>query len=107
MKNIIFSVIWAAVCAWITVWLISMANSKTNFAEWSFIPAVVDAIHNFGWSAKKVLFFTLTAVYLFTGIHKLVGGGILFLLGCSYLLVVGLLILGGGWLLFSFLSSSL
>lgn len=98
MKEGIFSFIWAGICALLSVWLISYVDAKINFSADYFFPAIVDTIHGWGWSVKRVLFFSLYFLYWITGIHKLFGNGILALIGWTVLLVfAAAFIVAGYW----------
>ena len=70
MKEGIFSFIWAGICALLSVWLVLYVDAKIGFSNDYFFPTIVDAINDFGWSVRKVLFFSLYLVYWVTGIHK-------------------------------------
>ncbi len=96
----IFRFIWAAICAWILVWFIGYIDAKTDFLEELFFPNVIDFIHGFGLSAKKVLFFALFLFLWLTGLHKYIGRGIFLLLGIIFwIIIIGLILLGGYWFL--------
>lgn len=88
MKQGIFSFIWAGICALLSVLLLVYLDSKLNFSDDYFFPTIVDAIHSYGLSVRKVLFFSLYLLYWLTGIHKLFGNGILALIGWTALLVI-------------------
>lgn len=98
MKEGIFSFIWAGICALLSVWLILYVDAKLNFSSDYFFPAIVDAIHDWGMSVRKVLFFSLYLLYWLTGIHKLFGNGILALIGwVTLLVIICVLIVAGYW----------
>ena len=97
MKEGIFSFIWAGICALLSVWLILYVDAKLNFSSDYFFPAIVDTIHGWGLSVRKVLFFTLYLLYWLTGIHKLFGNGILALIGWTVLLVIICIVLVAGY----------
>ncbi len=97
MKESIFSFIWAGICALLSVWLILYVDAKINFSSDYFFPQIVDTIHGWGMSVRKVLFFTLYLLYWLTGIHKLFGNGILALIGWTVLLVIICIVLVAGY----------
>jgi hypothetical protein len=86
IKNIVFSLIWAMLCSWITMKLIVLCDAEWHFTQMAFVPQIIGFIHGFGISAKTVLFLTLTALFTFTGIHRLFGGALKYLLGLVYIL---------------------
>lgn len=95
-----FKFIWAAICAWIFVWLIGYINDHTAFLEKAFFPSILDFIHGFGFSAKKVLFFALFIFLWLTGLHKYIGRGIFFFIGIAlWVILIGLILIGGYWFL--------
>lgn len=98
MKESIFSFIWAGICALLSVLLLVYLDSKLNFSDDYFFPTIVDAIHGWGLSVRKVLFFSLYLLYWLTGIHKLFGNGILALIGwVTLLIIIAVVIVAGYW----------
>lgn len=98
MKESIFSFIWAGICALLSVWLILYVDAKLNFSDDYFFPTIVDAIHSWGLSVRKVLFFSLYLLYWLTGIHKLFGNGLLSLIGwVTLLIIIAVVIVAGYW----------
>lgn len=100
MKEGVFSFIWAALCAWIIVWLLLVINAKTGFAnEWIF-PNVIQWVQNWGVSFRKVLFVALFIILWATGYHKLIGNCILMAIGYICLIAITILaLLCAYWLL--------
>lgn len=98
MKEGIFSFIWAGICALLSVLLLVYLDGKLHFSSDYFFPQIVDTIHNYGLSVRKVLFFTLYLLYWLTGIHKLFGNGLLSLIGWTVLIVIiGVVLVAGYW----------
>ena len=98
MKEGLFSFIWAGICALLSVWLVLYVDAKIGFSNDYFFPTIVDAIHDFGWSGRKVLFFALYLVYWITGVHKLFGNGLLALIGgTAFLVIAAVIIVAGYW----------
>ena len=98
MKEKIFSFIWAGICALLSVWLLVYLDAKIGFTEDYFFPVIVDTIHGWGWSVRRVLFFSLFLVYWLTGLHKLFGNWMLTIIGLvAFLIIAALVIIGGCW----------
>ncbi len=103
MKTFIFSFIWAGICALLSVWLLLYVDAKLNFTEDYFFPWIIDTIHGWGWSVRKITFFALYLVYMITGLHKLFGNGILALIGVVALAIIAILVIAGGYWFVSWL----
>ena len=73
MKELVFYVLTAAGCAWVTVWLLLQGDAAWGMHEWIFFPSLVDFIHSYEFSVKKVLFYTFFVCYLLTGMHRPLG----------------------------------
>ena len=96
----VYAFIWAAICAWVIVWLIGYLDAKYGFLDTLFFPAIINFIHGFGISAKTVLFVVLTFLLWGTEWYKYIGRGLFNLIGLVVLLLfIGLIILGGYWFL--------
>ncbi len=107
MKNFIFGFIWAAICAWMAVWLVGYLNAKTGFLQDFCFPAIINYVNGFGISVKTVLFLTLFLIFWATGMHKFVGRWLLTLIGVIALIIVAGVLLLGGYLFLSWLISLL
>ena len=100
MKKYILPFIWALLCAWVTTWCLAKLNTKVEFTEWLFIPSVIDFLHAHSWSAKTVLWYSITLFYLITKIHeKLFTLPLFFLIGLCVISLIAVLIVGFGALL--------
>ncbi len=97
MKESIFSFIWAGICALLSVWLILYVDAKLNFSSDYFFPEIVDTIHGFGLSVRKVLFFALYLLYWLTDISKKFGNWLLAIIGLIALVVIICILLVFGY----------
>ena len=86
MKKIIMSIVWALICAWAITRLLLYVDARVGFTQEYFFPSIIDFIHGFGFSARKVLFTILTAFFAATGIHKFFGKTLLWLIGVVLIL---------------------
>ena len=84
-KNLVFSLLWAMICSWLTLRLFIFLEAHFHFSQIAFAPKIIDFIHGYGFSVKKVLFVLITIVYLLTGVHRLFGGLLKYLLGFMYI----------------------
>ncbi|MBO5037881.1 MAG: hypothetical protein J6C85_00275 [Alphaproteobacteria bacterium] len=92
LKEGVFSFIWAAICAWITVWVLVYLNSKLGYIDDFCFPAIVNFFHGHGFGVRKVFFFVFFLVYWLTGIHKLFGNILLMLIGWGALIFIVVLV---------------
>lgn len=109
MKNLregIFSFIWAAICAWITIWVLVYLNSKLGYIDDWFFPAIVNFIHGSGFAVKKVFFFVFFLIYWLTGVHKLFGNVLLMLIGWTALIIIVALIVYFGFIFLRWISGT-
>lgn len=86
MKNIIMSIIWALICAWLITRLLLYVDARIEFTQEYFFPSIIDFIHGIGFSARKVCFTLITLFFILTGIHKWFGQAILFVIGVVVIL---------------------
>lgn len=86
--EIIFRVIWATICAWVTVWFIGWLNTRWGILDNGVCHLMMDSIRNIDWSPKKVLFFTMFLVYLLTPLGKNMGNWLFILLTIAIAIVV-------------------
>ena len=86
MKNFIMSLIWALICAWVITRLLVYVDARVGFSQMYFFPSIIDFIHGFGLSAKKVCFTVITMFLFLTGIHRWFGQAILFVIGVVVIL---------------------
>ena len=107
MKNTIFSIIWAALCAWILTYVLLKLDARYNIADVYFFPSVVNFIHGFDVPVRKVIFFLFFGVFLLTGLHKGAGKILLAIIGVVALLVIVALFIMIGWWFISLLANSL
>ena len=70
MKELFFYVLVAALCAWGTVWLILQGDAKWEISDKWFLPDVIDLIHGYGFSVKRVAFYAIFVIYLVTSFHR-------------------------------------
>ena len=70
MKELFFYVLVAAVCAWGTVWLILQGDAAWEISSKWFLPDVINFIHGYGFSGRKVAFYAFFTIYLLTGLHR-------------------------------------
>ena len=98
MKTI-FSFVWAALCAWAMVMLLLWLDTKLDLREIWFFPEMLEWFRNSGlpFSFRQLLFFGLLLTFLFTGLHKYIGQGILFMIGVVCILVVAILVIFFGY----------
>jgi len=108
MKERIFSFVWAAICAWATVHLLLWLDTKLEFSELWFFPAMLEYFHEWGLpiTFRQVLFFGLLLTYWFTGLHKYVGYGILMAIGFTVILVIAILLILLGYQLVMWMAGS-
>ena len=92
MKDKIFSFIWAALCAWVTVQLLAWLNVKLNLTEVLFMPSVMSFCHSHGLPFRRILFWSITLLYWFTGTHKFLGHALLITIGYAVLLIVAIVV---------------
>jgi len=92
----VYSFVWAALCAWMVIWLIGYFDAKVGFLNDFCFPQIISFIHGYGLSAKTVAFLAIFLIFWATGIHKIVGRGILFLIGWTCIIIlVGLALICG------------
>lgn len=106
MKEKIFEAVWAALCAWLTVWLLLKLNAATDLSEGIF-SAFCGFIHSFGWSVRKVLFIFFFLLYWATGMNKIFGHIILIAIGVITIVFVGSIILYFGYYFLVWLAGTL
>lgn len=96
----IFRFIWVAICAFLVTILIEYIDTHTGFLQTLFFPQMIDFIHGFGLSAKKVLFISLFLFFYLTALDKYIGRGLFLLLGMAFwVVIIGLVILCSYWFL--------
>lgn len=89
MKEFIFSVVWAAMCSWAIVhWGLIPLNNEFHLTSAWFFPDVTDFVHDLGLSMRQFCFYAFFVFFILTGLHKLLGIGLRYLIG-----IVGLLLL--------------
>jgi hypothetical protein len=107
MKDHIFSLIWAAICAWLFTKALIWADSQFGFAAMPVFAWVVNLLHDWGLSVKKVVFFGFLTLFLVTGIHKLLGLWLGKLIGWAALIVIVIVICVVGWHFLTWIVSTL
>ncbi|MBQ8751235.1 MAG: hypothetical protein IJZ30_06350 [Alphaproteobacteria bacterium] len=107
MKEKFFSIIWAALCAWILTYVLLKLDARYNIADMYFFPSVVNFIHGFNIPVRKVFFFLFSGIFLLTGLHKGAGKILLAIIGVFALLVIVALVVMIGWWFISLLANSL
>lgn len=96
----IFRFIWVAICAFAVTVLIDYINDQTSFLQTLFFPNMINFIHGFGISAKKVLFILFMLFFYITSVDKYMGRGIFLTLGVIiWVIVIILIVLCGYWFL--------
>lgn len=103
MKEVAFSVIWAAICAWICtqilVWI--------DLTRFSFFLGIANQISQWGFSPKVVCFLFFAVLFLATGTHKLLGTSLRIVIGWAGLIISFILILVICWYVVKWLISCL
>ena len=105
MKEKIFEAVWAALCAWLTVWLLLKLNAVFDLSE--FLSTPFGWIHSHGLSVRKVLFVFFFLLYWVTGKNKIFGHIILIVIGVVTVIIVGLFIVYFGYHFLSWLAGTL
>ncbi len=67
MKDLIFSLLWAAICAWAFTKILIWADLQFELGTISILAWILDLLHKWGLSIKKVVFFAFLALFLLTG----------------------------------------
>ena len=106
MKEKFFSIIWAALCAWIITYVLLKIDASYNISDMYFFPSVFSFIQGF-CSVRKLVFFLLTIIFVISGIHKGVGKILLFIIGVVALVVIVALVIMVAWWFFDLLANSL
>lgn len=106
MKHI-YSFVWAALCAWMCVWLLGSLDAKFGILQHYFIPTIIEFVHGFGVSAKTILFLAIFLVFWASGIHKIVGRIFLLIIGWIVIIIVVGLALMCGYAFLSWLAGLL
>lgn len=89
----VYNFIWAAICAWMLVWLLGDLDAKFGILNHYYIPNIIEFVRGFGWSAKTILFIATFLVFWTTGIHKIVGRILLFLIGWTVIIILAGLVI--------------
>lgn len=105
MKEKIFEAVWAALCAWLTVWLLLKLNAVIGISE--FLSTPCGWVHSLGLSVRKVLFGFFFLLYWATGMNKIVGHIILILIGIITVIIVGSIIIYFGYHFLAWLAGTL
>lgn len=103
MKEVAFSVIWAAICAWVCTQLLVWID----LTRFSFVAGIANQISQWGFSPKIVCFFAFGILFLVTGIHKLVGTALRVVLGWAGVIVGFVLAIVVCWYIVKWLISCL
>ena len=106
LREGIFSFIWAAICAWITIWILVYLNSKLGYTNDFCFPAIVNFFHNHGFAVRKVFFFVFFLIYWLTGIHKFFGNVLLMIIGWTVLIIIVALIVVLGFYFLRWISGT-
>ena len=106
MKNFCFTIIWAALCAWVITWILIQVDNKVGFTEMYFFPEIKTFIQNF-ISVKKFVFFFIFGFFLLTGINQIIGKAALWLIGVIGFVAIACLIIMIGWWFLSTLANAL
>jgi len=107
MKEKIFSIIWAALCAWVLTYILLKLDARYNITDMYFLPSMINFIHGFDISVRKVIFFFIFGVFAMSGAHKGIGKILLTIIGVVALLVIVALVVMIAWWFFSLLANSL
>ena len=92
MKTNCFKVVWAALCAWLTVLLLLWLDAELGLSDRIF-SVFCNYIRSYGIPVRKFLFIALFLFYLITGKHKILGPAILTVTGYIYLIKDGALLI--------------
>lgn len=84
----IYEFIWAALCAWMCVWLLGSLDTKFGILQYCFIPNIIEFVHGFGVSAKTILFLAIFLVFWASGIHKIVGRILIIFIGWIVIIIL-------------------
>lgn len=106
MKDHIFSFVWAAICAWATVWILVYLNSKLQFNGDFIFPAITDFLHGRGFSVRKVCFWSFFLVYWLTGLHKLIGTALRVAIGWIALIFIASVVVIAGYYFLKWISGT-
>lgn len=107
MKDFIFSLIWAAICAWFFTKILIWTNEQLELSVMSGFAWAVDLLHGWGLSIKKVVFFAFLVLFLLTGIHKSFGNWLGVLIGWATLIIVVIIVCVVGWHFLAWIVSTL
>lgn len=107
MKRKIFYFLWAVICAWLFVKLLLWVDFQFELTQTAVFAPVVDFIHKWDLSVRKVLFCVLVIVFLITGIQNYFGHWLLTILGIAIFLFVAMLVIYLGWTFLAWISSLL
>lgn len=107
MKKKIFYFIWATICAWLFTKLLLWMDARFELTHIAVINGIVNLIHGWNVSVRKIVFGALLLVFLISGIQKIFGHWILSILGIAAILVVVTFVLMICWYFLSWIISTL
>ena len=107
MKQKIFYILWAALCAWLLVKLALWLDTRFELTQTVPIAPVIGFIHDRELSGRKLLFLLLAIVFLVTGVQKIFGHWLLTAIGIAVLLFITVVVLYFAWTFMAWMSSTL
>ena len=107
MKEHIFSLIWAAICAWLLTRALIWADARFELASISVFSWGMNLLHCWGLSVRKVMFIGFLVLLLFTEIHKLLGHWLWIFIGWATLIAIVIVICVVGWHFLTWILSTL
>lgn len=107
MKENLFYLLWAVICAWIFTKFLIWTNEQLELSVMTGVVWAVDLLHGCGLSIKKVVFFAFLVLFLLTGIHKSFGNWLRVLIGWATLIIIVIIVCVVGWHFLAWIVSTL
>ena len=107
MKDCIFNIVWAAICAWLFTKILIWVDSQYGLSQMTGILQIVNFAHAKGFSIKAIVFFSLVVLFLLTNFHRLFGYVLGHAIIWGIILVIIIAVGVAGWHFLMWLVSSL